>query len=114
MRTLRASGQPVRCGICRVAGDEYHPRTLDCGASGAAERQPHAHGGRGSLELPDDLDIPSAAREDHSFIAHIDPVTSPVEGGTIPLQLEPERVQLFDTRSGKNPIRVAHAGAAAD
>ena len=65
-----------------------------------------------AVVLPDDLDIPSAAREGRSFVARIDPAASPVEGDTISLRLEPERVQLFDARSGENLITAAPGGAA--
>jgi len=65
-----------------------------------------------AVQLPEDLDIPSTAREGRSFIARIDPAASPQEGDTIRLLLEPERVQLFDARSGENLIPAGRAGAA--
>ena len=65
-----------------------------------------------AVQLPDDLDIPSAAREGRSFVARIDPAASPEVGDTIHLLLEPQRVQLFDARSGGNLIPAVRAGAA--
>jgi multiple sugar transport system ATP-binding protein len=65
-----------------------------------------------AVQLPDDLDIPSTSREGRSFIARVDPAASLQEGDMIRLLLEPDRVQLFDARSGENLIQAGRAGAA--
>jgi len=67
-----------------------------------------------AVQLPDDLDIPAAAREGRELIARIDPAANPQEGDTLRLCLDPGRVLLFDPRSGANLLPAGCSGRPAE
>jgi len=58
--------------------------------------------GFAALNLPADLDITSGEAARRTLVARVDPDVGLETGDTIRLCLDPDRVQLFDARSGAN------------